>query len=46
VGDPEAAAELAESLSTAENGVRALIRHADAAAATLVRRRALQVEGG
>ncbi len=48
-GGAEAAAELAESLSTAENGVQALLRHADAAAATLVRRRALQVglgEGG
>ena len=44
LGDADAAAELAESLSTAENGVRALIHHADAAAATLVRRRALQVE--
>ena len=43
-GGPDAAAEMSESLSTAANGVRALLRHADAADAALARRRALQEE--
>ncbi len=39
----EAAVELAESLSTTENGIHSLLRQADVAAATLARRRGLQV---
>ena len=44
VGGADFAAELSESLSTAANGVQALLQHADAAESALARRRALQEE--